>query len=216
MNRIFKVYYFLTATCVALTLISCNDGSSAKSEDKLPITKPKLVTEVYKEGLDDRTETIKNLDLSEGKAQGIETMTCLDISDLGEALIAKHSNDRWGKEYCRFRSIASSQAIEVVLFTLEGQCWKKKDKPKGSCGNNYSRYMIGILNGKPLGPIQVDNSSSFSAQTVAVSGKEIVVSGAFHQSGDGKCCPSKKGKRLFSYNSQGFEEINPNTDDNYK
>lgn len=216
MHEISKKNYFLTATLAALTLTSCNDNSILQSENNTQTTQPKTVTEIFKGELDDQSENINALDFSEGQAHSIQTPNCPEILDLTQALITNHSNEMWGMEKCRFRSVAKNQAIEVVLFTLEGQCWTQKDKPRGSCGNNYSRYMVGVFNGMPLGPIAVDKNSSFSAQAVAISENEIIVSGAFYQSGDGRCCPSKIGKRLFGYDSQGFVEINPDTDDNSK
>lgn len=140
-------------------------------------------------------------------AQSVEISTCPEISDLAESLIAAHSDKIWGSEYCRFRSAARNQSIEVVIFTLEGQCRGNKSAPKGSCGNNYSRYMVGVLNGKPIDPIPVGSKVDFLARTVSVINEEIIVSGFFHQDGDGLCCPSKKGIRKFSYQSQKFEKV---------
>ena len=131
---------------------------------------------------------------------------CPLVSARAEQLIALHSDKLRGAEPCFTRDIAKVDELEVVLFTLEGLC-RDKQSPKGSCGNNYSRYMVGILEGKELTPIQVGVKTDFSAESVDVVDGIIVVSGKFHQEGDGLCCPSKEGQRNFNIIKNRFREI---------
>ena len=133
---------------------------------------------------------------------------CVALSARIEKLIITHSDKIQGSEYCRFRDVANNDTLEVVVFTLEGQCFDKK-MPKGSCGNNHSRYMTGISNGNPLAPILVGSKVDFSASTVDIVQREIIVSGAFHQDGDGLCCPSKKGSRKYIIDGNSFKEVTP-------
>ena len=145
---------------------------------------------------------------SELKPNKIQQAECPPISDLAERLISLHSDKvRGGEPPCTTRDVVKVDGLELVLFTLEGQCWGNKQSPKGHCGNNYSRYMTGVLEGQELTTIQVGEKTDFSATSVDIVENVIIVSGAFHQEGDGLCCPSKEGVRKFEISADSFNEI---------
>ena len=145
---------------------------------------------------------------SEIKSNRIQQTECPPISDLAEQLISLHSDKMRGTEPpCTSRAVSKMNGLELVLFTLEGQCWGNTQLPKGQCGNNYSRYMTGVLEGQALKTIQVGEKTDFSAASVDNVENVIIVSGVFHQEGDGLCCPSKEGVREFKIFADSFNEI---------
>jgi len=131
---------------------------------------------------------------------------CPSISPEVERFISKHAADVRGGEYCEFRSVFKSDQVEIALYTIEGACYKNRNSQKGSCGNHYSRYMVGIVNGKPIPSIIVGGKGTFQTHDIQVKGGEIEISGHAYGLKDPMCCPSVGSVKRYKVSEGAFVE----------
>ena len=134
---------------------------------------------------------------------------CPSVSEKMNHLIKSHAQNVRGGEYCKFRRVYTQENIEIVLYTVEGACYKNTVSPAGSCGNHYSRYMIAVADGKEYGPIIIGGKGVFRDKGLDVSGDIITISGLAHQEGDPLCCPSKSAVHKYKIAKTALEELNP-------
>jgi hypothetical protein len=134
--------------------------------------------------------------------------SCHEISSQAQQLISKHIDSVKGGEYCKYREVYKQENIELILYTIEGACYKNSS-PAGSCGNHFSRYMVGIVNGKKYSPVLVGGKVFFLSKEVEYFDNTITISGHFYKKHDPACCPSIPGNRKFNVGLLGFELIKP-------
>lgn len=137
-------------------------------------------------------------------AQGVIAGECPPVSSELAGLIDTHTKKIRGTEYCKYRTIKSSNGIEVALYTVEGACFEQKGQ-RGTCGNAYSRYLTGIKNGIALTVLEADKSGNFMANDFEFKGDAIRVSGLEYGPEDARCCPSKKAHKTIKITATGFE-----------
>ncbi|XCN72273.1 MAG: hypothetical protein Q3M24_18505 [Candidatus Electrothrix aestuarii] len=134
---------------------------------------------------------------------------CPVVSDQAENLITAHTNNVRGGEYCKYRDIVKTKNIEIILYSIEGACYKDTITPKGACGNHFTRYMTGIVNGKEIAPITVGGKGIFYTKNLEINGENIIISGLSYLSTDPMCCPSKKDSHTYIIDSGSFKEVKP-------
>ncbi|MDO6423775.1 hypothetical protein [Saccharophagus degradans] len=134
---------------------------------------------------------------------------CPEVSSEVEAMIKQHAESVRGGEYCRTRQVVKTESAEVVLYTIEGPCYKDEQSRPGSCGNHYFRNMTGIIDGKKYEKIVVGGKGSFLAKSLSIDEGVIVVEGLSYAKSDPMCCPSVSGVRKYQFDTGSFVEIEP-------
>jgi len=112
-------------------------------------------------------------------------------------------------EYCEARSIRSEDEIIVALYTAEGECRNNKKSPPGTCSNNWSRYMIGSIKGRIIGPVKIGGKGDLSDNAIRLKGNNVEIDGLTIGPKDALCCPSIPKKKKFLISVNGFKEIKP-------
>jgi hypothetical protein len=151
----------------------------------------------------------KLLILSMLMISSVYSKECPSVSDKINHLIKSHAHNVRGGEYCKFRRVYEQENIEIVLYTIEGPCYKNTRSPAGSCGNHYSRYMIAVTAGKEYEPIIIGGKGVFRDKGIDVSGDIITINGLAHHKGDPMCCPSEAAVHKYKIGKSAFEAINP-------
>lgn len=132
---------------------------------------------------------------------------CPSISPEVERLISKHAADVRGGEYCEYRKDIKGDFGEIALYTIEGACYKDKVSPQCSCGNHFTRYMVGVVNGKPVPSIHVGGKGWFLTRDIQVNGGEIEISGLLYAPKDPMCCPSVSSVMKYKVAEGAFVEV---------
>jgi len=130
------------------------------------------------------------------------------ISHELSGLIKAHAQKIRGAEDCEYRTIKSLEGMEIALYSIEGPCFGAKGKA-GSCGNIHYRYLVGVVNGKPLLPFEVGKRGGFSASDMEINGNIISLKGFKYAENDPMCCPSIEELKLVKITHSGFEFIQP-------
>lgn len=141
-------------------------------------------------------------------AHAVVADECPPASTELAGLIDTHTKNIRGVEHCQYRTIKSSNGIEVALYTVEGACFDQKGK-RGTCGNAYARYLIGIKNGTSLPAFEVDKTGRFMAGDFEFKNDAILVSGREYGPEDARCCPSKEVNLKVNITASGFELESP-------
>ena len=134
--------------------------------------------------------------------------SCPSVSNKVEQLISEHVQAVQGGEYCKFRTTYKEENMELVLYTIEGPCYKTK-APAGSCGNHYFRSMVGIINGKQYPPTVVGGKGVFQSKNISHSEGLITITGLSYQKSDPACCPSLDDQRMYKISELEFEQVKP-------
>ena len=97
---------------------------------------------------------------------------CPCISGELSKAIGAHAQELRGLEFCSDRDARVSDTTELVLYSISGSCLEPEHSI-GSCGNRYERFLIGIKNGRLLGPYKLD----FGAEEIDVKGNVVELIG---------------------------------------
>lgn len=133
---------------------------------------------------------------------------CPFISNELSGLIKSHAHEIRGAEYCEYRSVYSSDRMELVLYSIEGACSKNEGKG-GACGNMHIRYLVGIENGKRLPPLEVGKRGGFSASSMEIDKTTLKLKGFKYADNDPMCCPSITESKFVTITNTGFEFTPP-------
>ena len=123
--------------------------------------------------------------------------------------IENHIREIRASEYCPGRSIRTDGVNTIVVYTAEGACDPEEESAAGLCGNHWERYMIGSINGKIIGPIEVGRKGELSDKEIKITGNLIELTGLAIQPKDSFCCPSLPQTKKFEFSQDGFNEIKP-------
>jgi hypothetical protein len=123
--------------------------------------------------------------------------------------IDKHVRKIRAAEYCAARSIKIEGENAIAVYTAEGACFSDKESTAGACGNHWERYMVGSINGKTIGPIEVGSKDSFSDSEMKLAGNSVELIGLSIGPNDPLCCPSIPQTKKFKFSQNGFKEIKP-------
>ncbi|TVZ41921.1 hypothetical protein P886_1272 [Alteromonadaceae bacterium 2753L.S.0a.02] len=134
---------------------------------------------------------------------------CPKVSAVIEDLIAKHANGIRGVEYCRARQVVKDERVEIVLYTIEGPCYKREESPPGSCGNNFFRSMVGVIDGKKYEKVIVGGKGVFLTKTIKIEGNTVLIEGLSYSNSDSMCCPSISSSRKYKLENGSFVEVKP-------
>lgn len=133
---------------------------------------------------------------------------CPSVSKDAEELIIGHTQEVRGGEYCRFRKVYKRNGIELVLYTIEGPCYKNSSRA-GSCGNHYFRSMVGVINGKKYQPIVIGGKGVFQSKEINYSEGVVTINGLSYKRSDPMCCPSVEDQRKYKIGALEFEKVEP-------
>ncbi len=133
---------------------------------------------------------------------------CPHVSEKIENLIKHHADSIKGSEYCKYRKVYNEQNIELVLYSIEGPCYKDKS-PAGSCGNHYFTTLIGIINGIEYPPVTVGGKGVFHTKSIDYLNDVIVVKGLAYKDLDPLCCPSVEESRYYQIKQSKILSIKP-------
>ncbi|WP_045857962.1 hypothetical protein [Teredinibacter purpureus] len=134
---------------------------------------------------------------------------CPKVSVQVSELIAEHVDSIRGGEYCHARQVLLAEDVEIVLYTIEGPCYKQEKSPPGSCGNHFFRSMVGIIDGKKYEKVIVGGKGVFLAETIRIEGGVVAIKGLSYSNSDPMCCPSVSSTRRYKLDNGSFVEVKP-------
>jgi hypothetical protein len=134
---------------------------------------------------------------------------CPATPDNIKKAIKNHVRKIRAVEYCAARSIEIEGKNAIAVYTAEGACFSDKKSTAGACGNHWERYMVGSINEKTIGPIEVGGKDSFSDSEMKLAGNTVELIGFSIGPNDPLCCPSIPQTKKFEFSQNGFKEIKP-------
>ena len=134
---------------------------------------------------------------------------CPVVSPEVDALIKRHADEVRGGEYCKYREVLKADNVEIVLYTIEGPCYKNENSPSGSCGNNFFRNMVGVVDGKEYERVMIGGKGAFLSKNIKMVKNTIEIEGLSYSSSDAMCCPSISSSRIFKIENGSFVEVKP-------
>lgn len=124
-----------------------------------------------------------------------------------EAFISASTNKIRGYESCRERQIKTGRVNPdklddiVVVFHIEGPCYKDETHTPGGCSNGYVTFLSVFLGPdyKKAATFQVGSKGNRSIQVTQLKEGVIYAQTKDMIAGDAMCCPSHEGKTRFIY-----------------